>query len=888
MEKLYAFYSLGGRMKIKLLTFILVISSVSLVSATSIAPEIVEMLRANGQLAQVVEANKLARERGVWEPNPDPYRFGVTTDVDTLHCLIILVDFEDMDHESGLHTEPEDFVTRLFAQDEWEPGSMTDYYWETSYEQAFLVGEVTQWYRMPELYSYYVDGQRGFGSYPHNAQRLTEDAVLAADPDVDFSIYDNSGDGQVDALFVVHAGPGYEDTGNLNYIHSHAWVTSYYMDVDGVYVRRYSMEPEETGSGQLINIGVFCHEYGHVLGLPDLYDYDYDSNGVGMWSVMAGGSWGGGGATPVHFDAWCKYALGWVNPTVVYDPLENESIDAVEFSPDVYQLFSLGIYGPEFFMVENRRQQAFDVSLPGEGLLIYHVDENVPNNNNQNHYKVAVEQADGEYDLEYNRGADAGDPWPGLSDNRTFDDFSEPDAWYYYDGPSEIAVADISDSDSIMFADLSVEYTTPLYQLLDMTFNDQTGDGDGRPDPGETVELIFEAMNSRAYAGDLIVYGSCTDPAIVFSDSVSELGGHPVNEPFDNESDPMTFSVPSDYPPSFVEMILTFTALGGDFSQEIRQRIVVGTPDILLVDDDNGLDESDYYISALENLEIVYEPWDVSQSGSPSDVLHQYPLVIWFTGDSRSNPMPAGDVDGLITYLSSGGRLLMTSQDFVQRLSERGDAPDVELLNDFLRVDYDAYESNHMIFGEEGTLFEGLQVISAGVGGAGNQNSQDALVPVEGGELLMTYGSGRAAAVGIAGYYGAITIGFGIEGIYNDYPGWHNREDVIDAALEFLWGIQTDVDESSDLLPEAVSLNQNYPNPFNPATVLSFDLPRSGQVKIAVYDILGRLIDVPVDGFIEAGRHEITWNGSDRPSGIYFYRLITSETEMTRRMTLLK
>lgn len=875
-------------MRTKLTIFVLLVIFAATASSSSIAPEIVEMLKANGQLEQVLEADRLARGKGVWEADADPYRFGITTDIDTLHCLIILVDFNDMTHESGLHTGPADFDTLLFSQDVWEPGSMTDYYWETSYQQAFLVGQVTQWYRMPQSYAYYVDGQRGFGSYPHNAQRLTEDAVMAADPDVDFSLYDNSGNGQVDALFIVHAGPGYEDTGNLNYIHSHAWVTSYYMSVDGVTVWRYSMEPEETGSGQLVTIGVFCHEYGHVLGLPDLYDYDYDSNGVGMWSVMAGGSWGGGGATPVHFDAWCKYDLGWVNPTVVEDPLINEQVDAVEFSPDIYQLFSLGNYDNEFFMVENRRQVAFDVSIPYSGILIFHVDESVPNNNNQNHYKVAVEQADGELDLENNRGADSGDPWPGLTDNRTFNDFSTPNAWLYYDGPSEISVANISDSDSTMFADFSVAYTTPLYEVLELTFDDQSGNNNGRPEPGEEIQLLFTAQNLRAYVSTLEVTGSCSDPAIVFTDSISSFGGQPVNEPFDNQADPMTFAVPDDYASSFVDIILLFTALDGDYQQEIRQRVTMGIPDILLVDDDSGMNQSDYYIAAVENLELVYDNWDVSELDSPADVLSQYPLVIWLTGDSRSEPMSSEDVNGLVSYFSSGGRLLMTSQDFVQSLSERGDPADLTLLNDYLMVDYDTYESNHMVYGEAGTVFDGLRVITAGAGGAGNQSSQDALVVLEWGQPMLTYGSDRIAAVGVTGDYAAVTIGFGLEGIYNGYPAWDNREDILDAALTFLWEVQTFVPDNAPELPQALALEQNYPNPFNPSTNISFVLPKAGKVRLVVYDLLGRVIEIPMDGFMEAGHHEITWDGSDKSSGIYFYRISTSDGSLTRRMTLLK
>ncbi len=874
-------------MRIKLLILALVMITSGGVWAVSISPEIVEQLRAEGRLNEIVQLDKIAREMGVWEANPEPYRFGITADVDTLHCLIILVDFEDMRHENGFHAEPENFDTLLFSYGVNNPGSMTDYYFETSYGQALLIGQVTNWYRMPQTYAYYVNGQRGFGNYPRNAQHLTEDAVLAADPDIDFSIYDNDGNGVVDGLFVVHAGAGYEDTGNLNFIHSHAWVTSYRMPVDGVEVYRYSMEPEETGGGQLVRIGVFCHEFGHVLGLPDLYDYDYDSNGVGMWTIMAGGSWGGGGATPVHFDAWCKYDLGWISPTVVTDPLYNERIDAVEYEPDVYQLFSLGIYSQEFFMVENRRREKFDVSIPGDGLLIYHVDESVPNNNDQTHYKVAVEQADGELDLEHNRGADNGDPWPGSTDNRTFDDFSTPSAWLYFNGPSEVAVSDISLSDSSMYADLSVEYILPYYQVISVSFTEVNGNNNGRPEPGETLNLIFSARNSRAQVNDLVVIGDCSNPAIVFSDSVSDLGIQPLNTPFDNEDDPIVFTVPSDFPVSFVEFSLNFTALNGDYQQEIRQVVVVGFPDILLVDDDGGLDEHAYYTSALNGLGEVYDLWDVSSSGSPAGALGDYPMAIWFTGDARTQPMPDADVTGIISYLSGGGRLLLSSQDIVQRLSERGEVNDLVLLHDYLKVDYETREPNHLVTGLTGSVFEGMQWLTAGSGGAGNQISQDALTIIEGGIRLLEYGTGRIAGAGAIGAYAVVTIGFGIEGIYDGYNGYNTREDILEAAMDFLM-LPTSVEPEPISIPRTISLDQNYPNPFNGSTMISFYLPEDQWMSIAIYDLLGREIGLVFEGEGKAGENSFTWDSEDMPSGVYFYRLTASEVSYTRRMTLLK
>jgi hypothetical protein len=320
------------------------------------------------------------------------------------------------------------------------------------------------------------------------------------------------------------------------------------------------------------------------------------------------------------------------------------------------------------------------MSLPGEGLLIYHVDESIPNNNNQDHYKVAVEQADGEFDLEHNNGSDAGDPWPGTTNNRTFDDFSVPNAWYYFYGPSEVSVADISDSDSSMFADFAIEYNLPLYELLSLTFNDMVGNNNGYPDPGETVDLIFSAQNVRAQVDDLVVTAGCSETGITFIDSIANMGSQPLNTPFGNGSDPFVFTVNSSFPIGFIEFTLTFKAMGGDYQQEFQYQVLVGHPNILLVDDDGGLSEHTYFTETLENLDEPYHIWDISTQGSPSSILYQYLIAIWFTGDTRIEPTAPQNVSRLISYLNLGGRLLLTSQDFVQRLSERGEPNDITLL----------------------------------------------------------------------------------------------------------------------------------------------------------------------------------------------------------------
>jgi immune inhibitor A len=374
-------------------------------------------------------------------------------------AIVLLVDFSD----NIASTSQSHYVNLLFSSGTYPTGSMRDYYQEVSYNQLDIQGEVTGWYRAPQLYSYYTNGSYGFGSYPRNAQRLTEDTVNLADPFVNFANYDNDGDTYVDALFIVHAGPGAEVTGNPNDIWSHKWVTSYVMNVDGVKVHTYSMEPEDG------KIGVFSHELGHVFGLPDLYDYEYDSQGIGNWGLMASGSWGGGGTRPVHPCAWSKIALGWVTPIVPTTNQNTVLFPHVETNQVIYKLWTNGTPANEYFLVENRQNVGFDESLPGNGLLIWHIDDNKPTNDEQwypglppeQHYKVAVEPADGQWHLERNINyGDSGDPFPGSTNNTAFDNNSIPNSNAYLTGATNVGVTNISPSAMTMTADIQVVVTS--------------------------------------------------------------------------------------------------------------------------------------------------------------------------------------------------------------------------------------------------------------------------------------------------------------------------------------------------------------------------------------------------------------------------------------------
>jgi immune inhibitor A len=383
----------------------------------------------------------------------------------SFNALALLVDFSD----NAYAVSAGYFDTLVFGAGS---GSVRDFYSEVSYTNLTIVTvtlpSAIGWLRAPQTYAYYVNGQNGFGIYPQNVQRLVEDVVDAADSVVDFSQYDNDSDGYVDALFVVHAGPGAEYTGSDNDIWSHKWSTYIPKVKDGVTISDYSMEPEYWAAPGDMTIGVFAHELGHVFGLPDLYDYDYNSQGAGEWSLMAGGSWNGPlGSLPAHPDAWSRYQLGFAEPTILTADTPGLSINAVETAPEMYYAWGCGAPNSEYFLLENRQAVGYDSALPGTGLLIWHVDESRWHNddecrNHQNcncagNYLVALEQADGLLELESMYGyGDAGDPYPGSTNNRGFTLNSTPNSGSYDNCGSQVSVTNISSSAVTMTADVNV------------------------------------------------------------------------------------------------------------------------------------------------------------------------------------------------------------------------------------------------------------------------------------------------------------------------------------------------------------------------------------------------------------------------------------------------
>ena len=361
--------------------------------------------------------------------------------------LVLLADFDDKPAQIPIET----IYQRFFGD---YVNSLKEYYKEISYSRYIPRGELHGWYRAPNPSTYYTDKQNGFGIYPKSAERLVEDIVNIAsnDPDIDWTSFDQNDNGYVDNLFVIHSGAEAAWTGDVNDFWAHVWIIPEPKMIKGRYVWVYAMVSEYLGKpDDPIVIGGDCHEHGHELGLPDLYDYSDRSNGVGAYSLMGAGSWGNMGQTPTHLDPWSKYVLGFTDPII--DPIGTVYIDNAEQNST--NIIYTTADPKEYFIFEVRRKKLYDTYLPSEGLFIWHINENQINNQTYNNdkacYLVGLVQADNLKDLE-NRAnnGDLGDSYPGISNSRSFGRFTDPSTRLCNGQMQDFLINNISDSASTM------------------------------------------------------------------------------------------------------------------------------------------------------------------------------------------------------------------------------------------------------------------------------------------------------------------------------------------------------------------------------------------------------------------------------------------------------
>jgi M6 family metalloprotease-like protein len=256
--------------------------------------------------------------------------------------------------------DPDSLRRELFAGP-WPTGTLADYYEEVSYGALAVSGLVTGWVTTSHPDTYYEGSSNGL--LPNDARTgdFIKELLDANDAAVEFGDFDNDGpdgipnsgddDGYADLAVFVHSESGGECGGSSDNIYSHPWVYRAWPISGGVpyetddpsasggtiKVDDYVIQPAVACAGGVIEIGGFCHEVGHALGLPDLFDENGGSSGAGDWDLMAEGNWNTP-ASPAHLSAWCRKELGWVSPTVVTWNGAVRQIPQIETNPVCFEL----------------------------------------------------------------------------------------------------------------------------------------------------------------------------------------------------------------------------------------------------------------------------------------------------------------------------------------------------------------------------------------------------------------------------------------------------------------------------------------------------------------------------------------------------------------------
>lgn len=342
--------------------------------------------------AQMYERSQIKRSiRRDSETEPFLRRIGATRDHMTKsgiapvkHGLVILAQYKDVSF-SEKHTRSNfvDLLTKEGYNVNGATGSAKEYFdaqFEGLVEFSFDVSEIVT---LPNNRAYY--GGNDENKDDKNPAEMIRDACIEADGEIDFSLYDDDGDGYVDNVFVFFAGEDEaENYTNTDLIWSHSWYiekgAGIKLSLDGTGIDRYACTAELTTNGRtkvLAGIGTFCHEYSHTMNLPDFYDTDYEVNGwtCGMWawtSLMDAGNSNNNGNTPPYFNSVEREILGIAEPIIIEED-GLYTIEPIENNNKFYRINTTT--EGKYYLIECRGNSGWDKYIRGSGILVYHIDK---------------------------------------------------------------------------------------------------------------------------------------------------------------------------------------------------------------------------------------------------------------------------------------------------------------------------------------------------------------------------------------------------------------------------------------------------------------------------------------------------------------------------------
>lgn len=364
----------------------------------------------------------------------------------TPRSLVILANFSDLAFRINTPHTPQVAFTNLLNEPNYSTnggtGSAKDYFRDNSMGVFNPQFDVVGPYTLPQPYSFYGANDPNKNDQDINPTQMVIDAcTLASQNGVNFTQYDTDNDGFVDNVFIYYAGYNEAENAPEETVWPHRWEvipgdnytgTVASTTFNGRKVRDYACTSELKGrrGNNMCGIGTFCHEFGHVLGLPDFYPTDeHVHHTLSYWDIMDSGPYLNDGRTPPAYSGYERFCVNWLVPMklnaptdITLEPLTISNRAFIITQNGNHNLNSENPQPQEFFMLENRQPIGWDRFLRGHGLLITRINydavkwnNNAPNNDPEN-MGVDIIEADGVA----NDDTLAGDPFPGISTIREY------------------------------------------------------------------------------------------------------------------------------------------------------------------------------------------------------------------------------------------------------------------------------------------------------------------------------------------------------------------------------------------------------------------------------------------------------------------------------------
>jgi len=734
----------------------------------------------------------------------------------------------------------------------YSPQTLTQYYNEISFGDLNLTGTVYGWYTLPQTNEYYAGPGTCYGlCETAHMYQLVQSTIAASDAAVNFGQYDNDGpdgipnsgddDGYVDfAAFVHPEMSGACNGGTPGNIWSHrsafnpGILTNDARAGGGlIRVSDYVIQPVyNCDNSTLIEIGVFCHEFGHALGLPDLYDIDGGSRGVGYWCLMGEGMWNTP-SQPAHMGAWSLGEMGWADVDEVQGPLSDYLLTPVANSRTVWRVnnpaqkfrwAACGIGADKALSCNltlseaNKRNWA----SPGYG---NEWDVSASRDFNYNGSGAVYLDYDCEFDLEPNYD------WALV--NITVGNTTTTLATYTGEGSSDVE----HPINITPYLTPAGPYTISFHVQSDVSNSDEDG---GNPTNCGVLNVWHVS-----------VYGGGENYSTLFQDHAGGWAQDPLYTEYFLVENRQPIGSDIHLPGSgLLIWHVDQASQSGGIANNRPRGVEVEQADGLghLEADVNSGDAGDPFPGTSNKMLFA-------GGTTPNSTSHSNGSSVWIQ-------LLTGNGNNMIARMFGG----FGPPDPVEVDPPAGESGDVVQL----QIDGSSFVKTPTVelvlyVPEEEELQHGVVTVVP--------------IPAFSVEWL---GHNRILA-----NFDLTDAPNGLFNIVVHNPG--GTTGVIEAVFTISGAIPTPAGKS----PLEFSLSPAYPNPFNPTTTIRFEVPTREHVALTVYDVGGALVRKLVNEEKAPGSYSLQWNGTDDKgrrvsSGVYFYKITAGEFTDVRKMTLLK